>query len=259
MNIMIAFLFSIFAVSLAWSADGKEIMEKVNLQNSPTTEQVDFNMKLVDSKDRITERNGTQYTKRKKDKMVEAMRLFRFHNPAEMAKSAVLLIENIEKDNDQWIYLPATYATRRIPARNRGDRYMGTDFSYEDAVSPKLSDYNFQISGTEIINGRECEIIDQIAIAPQVQKESIYSKITQYVDSKYIVIVKANYYDKSNNLIKTYNASQITQCGNFYRANHVEMEDFKFHHKTIIDYKNRNCASEIKESYFSIRSLERPE
>ncbi|MEE9254559.1 MAG: MMPL family transporter, partial [Pseudomonadales bacterium] len=37
-----------------------------------------------------------------------------------------------ERDDDQWLYLPALRKVRRISASDRGDYFLGTDFTYED-------------------------------------------------------------------------------------------------------------------------------
>jgi hypothetical protein len=39
------------------------------------------------------------------------------------------------RGDDRWLYLPATRKVRRIPASDRGDYFLGTDFTYEDIQS----------------------------------------------------------------------------------------------------------------------------
>jgi outer membrane lipoprotein-sorting protein len=239
--------------------DAKEVIQRVNLQNSPITEKTNFEMVLIDSGGGQTRRTGTQYFRRRVAEKPESFRLFRFHSPPEMAKSAVLLVENGDKDNEQWIYLPATYSTRKIPARNRGDRYMGTDFSYEDAVSYRVSEYAFTALQDETIDGVKCLKIEQRPSDPRLERESLYSRIVQWVDPEKNVQLRSEYYDKSGALLKTYRASTYVKVGDAYRASHVEMEDLKLRHKTIIDYTERDTATPIKESFFTTRSLERPD
>ncbi len=245
--------------NLAFAYDAKEVISLVNLEYSPVNEKSSFKMTLIDAGGKSTDRTGTQYFKRKESNKPESMRLYRFHSPPEMAKSAVLIIENSDKDNDQWIYLPATYSTRKIPSRNRGDRYMGTDFSYEDAVSYKISEYSYKALEDETINNTKCHKIEQIPIDPKLVKESLYSRIKQWIDPARSVAVKREYYDKANNLLKIYKASDFVKVGGLYRARHVEMEDLKLKHKTIVDYSNFDTTKVIKDSYFTVRSLERPE
>lgn len=249
-------------LAAAWPAgawDPREVMREANLQNSPRHERSDFTMVLVDADGNRTARTGTQYFRRKAPDGPESSRLFRFHSPPEMARSGVLLVENAEKDNEQWIYLPATYATRRIPSRNRGDRYMGTDFSYEDAVSFRIGDYRYAAMGDELVDGSTCHKIEQVPTAERLIKESLYSRIVEWVDAERGVVLQAEYFDKAGGLLKRYRASRIERVGDAYRASHMEMEDLRLRHRTIVDITGRDAVGDLRESYFTVRSLERPE
>jgi hypothetical protein len=60
------------------------------------------------------------------------------------------------QSDDRWLFLPATRKVRRIPASDRGDYFLGTDFTYEDIQSEfklSLSDYNFVLEDTQITDG----------------------------------------------------------------------------------------------------------
>ena len=58
----------------------------------------------------------------------------RFNTPRDVKDVRILTIEheNIDDDDDRWLYLPAMKKVRRISASNKGESFMGTDFSYED-------------------------------------------------------------------------------------------------------------------------------
>lgn len=256
---ILAVLASLHAPFTAAAWDPEEVIRQVNLQNSPVQEKADFTMVLIAASGGKTTRTGTQYFRRKSPDKPESTRLFRFHSPPEMAKSGVLLMEHAEKDNEQWIYLPATYSTRRIPARNRGDRYMGTDFSYEDAVSFRIGEYAYTALEDELVDGVVCHKIEQKPVAKKLVQESIYSRILQWVDAEKNVVLRAEYFDKEGKLLKTYRATRLTQAGGAWRADHVEMEDHRLQHKTVVDITDRDSATALRESFFTIRSLERPE
>lgn len=244
---------------VARAYDPREVIRQVNLQNSPVHEKADFTMVLVDSSGGKTIRTGTQFFRRKSTDKPESTRLFRFHSPPEMAKSGVLLMENADKDNEQWIYLPATYSTRRIPARNRGDRYMGTDFSYEDAVSFRIEEYAFTALDDEAVDGTACRKVEQKPVEKKLVAESIYSRIVQWVDAEKNVVLRAEYFDKEGKLLKTYRAAGVVQAAGAWRANHFEIEDHRLKHKTVVDITDRDCSTPLREAYFTTRSLERPE
>lgn len=247
-----------FCISYSvFAQDAKDIMRKVNFQASPIDEKTDFSMKLIDSKGKIRERTATQFIKRVNPNMWENSRLIRFHSPAEIAKSAVLILEKKDADYQQWIYIPSTYSIRRIPSKNRGDRYMGTDFSYEDVYTIDIDKYNFELIGDKIIDNQNCYKIEQIPKDKKLMSESIYSRILHYIDKEYFVILEAEYFDKKDVMIKRFKATQIIKTGKYFRPNHIEMEDIRLQHKTTITYGNRILEKGISDHIFSIQSLER--
>ena len=77
----------------------------------------------------------------------DSVRLIRFHTPPDFARSGILTIERSDGDADQWIYLPAYHASRRVPTANRGDTWMGTDFTYEDITDAKIERYEYRTIG----------------------------------------------------------------------------------------------------------------
>jgi len=61
------------------------------------------------------------------------------------------------RDDDQWLYLPALKKVRRISSSDRGDYFMGTDFTFEDIKqTPELEDYNWTLLGSETVDGHDC-------------------------------------------------------------------------------------------------------
>ena len=66
---------------------------------------------------------------------------------------------------------PATRKVRRIPASDRGDYFLGTDFTYEDIQSEfklGLDDYDFSTDGTEMVDG-----VPHYRLSGKVKSETI--------------------------------------------------------------------------------------
>jgi outer membrane lipoprotein-sorting protein len=247
------------AARALFALEPKEIMEKVKWQNAAVDDQVKIEMKLIDAAGDVKTRTASSNSKRKAKDKPDLMKLIRFHTPPEMAKAGVLTLENEKGDADQWIYIPAVFTSRRIPSSNRGDRYMGTDFSYEDVVAIKVDQYAFKSLGEETVDGIPCVRIEQVPADAKLKKESGYSKTVNWVDPARFFVLKTEYYDKSGALWKRYTASDVKKYGDYYRAGHAEMEDLKSRHKTVMDYKDRRIGAGLPDKVFTMRSLERGE
>ena len=189
--------------------DAKEMMRRVERQNSAADEVVQVEMTLINASGRRHVRTATLYQKQKND--VDDMRLIRFHTPPDMAKNGVLTIENNDRDNDQWTYLPAYHTVRRIAPSNRRDTYMGTDFAYEDVTDRKLDEYQFKILREEEYNANACVVIESIPTVPKLKKETGYSKTISWVDPVKYVILKEEFYGQNQKLFKVLTNSNLQQ------------------------------------------------
>jgi len=235
--------------------DAKEIMRQVELQNSAVDEVLDITMTLVDADGRERSRTATLYIKQKSG--MDDMRLIRFHTPADIAKSAVLTIENSDRDNDQWVYLPAYHTTRRIATANRSDNYMGTDFAYEDITDPRIDEYQYAIVRQEKYREIECVIIESIPTAEKLVNETAYSKTVSWIDPGKFVTLKQEFYDKKGELLKVLTNLELEQYGEKYRWQQTEMENVQTQHKTINEVTKREINTGLSDNIFTQRYLKR--
>jgi hypothetical protein len=247
-------------VGLAYAAaqtDPTDLMRRVERQSSAHDESVQISMKLINTTGSVRHRNATFYRHQRAAGSFEDMKLIRFHSPPEMAGSAVLTLENADRTDDQWLYLPAYHTSRRVPSSNRSDRYMGTDFFYEDVSDDKIEQYRYSLIGDELLDGRRFLIIEQVPIAEEVKQESAYGKKVQWVDAERYLVVRIDYYDKQGNLFKQYEARGAIQVGDHWRWSEATMTNLKLNHKTVVIYSDRKLNQGLDSGLFTVRNLER--
>jgi uncharacterized protein len=249
----------LFAAGLAagQSVDPAELMRRVQRQNAAPDERVDFTMQLIDSPGQVRERTGTVYERQVAAGSLDEMRLIRFHSPPDFEGSGVLTIEHPDRDNDQWIYLPAYHTTRRIAPANRSDRYMGTDFLYEDIMRAKVEEYRHTRRGEETIDGARCQVIEAVPTAERLRRETAYSKTLYWVDPVRDVILRADYHDRNGGLFKRLTVAGIEEVSGKARWRVVRVEDFARRHVTTVQYHDRSIGSGVPERYFTEQYLKR--
>ncbi len=110
--------------------------------------------------------------------------LLAFDTPASIRGTSFLSYDHkaASKTDETWLYLPATSRTRRVPASDRADSFMGTELSYGDVKDSfifGLADYTFSSAG-RADNGRY--ILKGTAKTPQIARETGYGGFTAEVD-----------------------------------------------------------------------------
>jgi len=130
-----------------------------------------------------------------------------FQQPASVAGSRFLTMENKNAPDDRWIFMPNLGRVRRIASSEGSGSFMGTDFSFDDISSTSrgadldthtlLREENFGITACYVIQS--------------VPKDSAYqySKMVQWIAKDTSIIMKIELYDKKNTLIKTVEMSGI--------------------------------------------------
>jgi hypothetical protein len=236
--------------------DPTELMRRVQRQDTAPGEQVEFSMRLTGADGRVRERTGTVYERQRSPEGILKERLIRYHSPVDIEGSGVLSIEQDTRADDQWLYLPAYHTTRRIVSANRGDRYMGTDFFYEDIVRDRLEDYRYETVRRETLNGTACLVIDGRAVAPGAVKETAYSKKRLWIDPARDVILKVEFYNRAGDLFKRLSVLKVESVGKWHRWQDVRMEDMSRNHATVIAYSNR-VFQPVPARYFTEQYLKR--
>jgi len=237
--------------------DAVELIRRAQRQDTAPDEQVQFSMQLIDTSGRIRERTGTIYERQIAPRSLDEMRLIRYHSPADIKGSGVLTIEHSDRENDQWLYLPAYHAARRIAPANRGDRYMGTDFLYEDIMREKIEEYRYRTVGEDTLGGVRCVVVESVPVAEQLARETAYSKKTMWIDPARDLVLRVDYHDREGRLFKRLTVTEVEKEAGRHRWRSVRMEDFVRQHTTVMKYHDRKIGAGVPERYFTERYLKR--
>jgi outer membrane lipoprotein-sorting protein len=145
-----------------------------------------------------------------------------FDEPKDVRGTAFLNHTHIGKPDDQWLYLPAVKRVKRIASANKSGPFMASEFAYEDLTSFELDKFQFSFVREERIEGQNCAVVEQIP----TDKASGYSKMLVWVDLTHYRVLKTEYFDKKQSLLKTLllRDYQLYQ-GKFWRSRHMVMQN----------------------------------
>lgn len=235
--------------STAQSTDGnraREIFEEVeHRRNKITYEQTDMQMVIYDSRGRTRNRSLTSFSFRQGH---EEKSLLVFDAPANVQGTSFLTLSD-GSNEVQKLYLPALDRVQTITASQKGDRFMGSDFTYEDLGDQDSDDFEF-----ELIEENDSEAILK-AVKPESDQ---YAYIHFYIDTERYTLTKAEYFNEDNEMIKRLKAENFTNVDqDVWRANKMTMFDLRENRKTELVWSNRTINQEIPAWRFTERAFRR--
>ncbi len=229
-----------------------EIMEKV--YNRPDGDEMEANltMILLNSRGNKRVREIKQYIKDFGD--VEKRIMF-FLKPADVRNTSFMNWSYTEpnKDDDQWIYLPALKKIKRISSDARGDYFMGSDFTYDDLGDRKPQEDNHRILREEVLDGEPCYVIES---TPR-DEDYMYSRTVTWVVKDKWIGLKKEFYDEDGEHLKTLRIKQYRNIKGFWIITETEMHNVQKNHTTIMKLSNIKINEGIPANMFSERMMRR--
>ena len=145
---------------------------------------------------------------------------------------------------------PKYEKTRKISSQDKGNSFMNSELTYEDLYARNIDQFNYNLIKEEIINNENCYIVESI---PNQEINSNYSKHRTWISKERLVPIKEESYNLDNILYKK---------KNFYynkenRIDSIKIENLKKKRYTVLAIKTIDTESEIKNTVFTERNLER--
>lgn len=229
-----------------------------------------FSDRLKDSREQATmtliNENGQQRVRRLssvtklKEDGVTRMRLVRFLSPPDVRGTSTLMIEHRDRDDDMWVYLPALGKVRRLVSRNKGDSYVGTDFTYGDILGHKVEDYTHRIIGSETVDGAECFVVESDPVSEAVRRDSGYGRRVSWVRKDNFATARLESYDLKGRLFKRYTATDIRSTDpalDRWQAMRMEIVNVQTAHRTVLAYEEFRANIGVEPSFFTTRYLDK--
>jgi outer membrane lipoprotein-sorting protein len=191
---------------------------------------------------------------------VDSNLLVKFSFPTDIKGTGFLQIEHSDRDDDQWIYLPALKKSRRLVANNKKDSFVGSDFSYGDVSLPKVDLYRHALLRSETVDGHDCYVVESAPANDAVKSNNGYSKKITWVRKDSFLEAKVEYYDLAGRLLKTQlitNHKLVEPDKRRWFALNREMINRQTGHKTVLSFEKVESGVPVPDELFTTRYVER--
>ncbi|MCL2806145.1 MAG: outer membrane lipoprotein-sorting protein [Treponema sp.] len=162
----------------------------------------------------------------------------------------------LRRDGRLWVYSPDNEGVMLISGHMLRESMMGSDMSYEDTMENDTlaSRYDAVISGSEIIKGRDCWVLELTA----KRRTESYPKRKLWIDKATFDLIRYELFALSGAKLKEYNMLRVEVIAGRRFPVEIEVRDLlRRDSKTTFTMRNIVLDRPIPDSVFSQRNLER--
>lgn len=240
-----------------------DIMQKVNGVDEGKHLISHIKMTMINKKGNTRTREAVTY---RKNFNQERRTFLVFKSPSNVDGTSFLTYDYVtaSKDDDQWLYLPSLRKVRRISSSDRGDYFLGTDFTYEDikkAGKIEIDDFDFVHQGRESISlGENSVNTIKVEAKPkndELRKELGYGNSTLWINPENWIIVKVHYEDLKGRDLRTYTAGDIRKIEGIWSKHLLEVKNHKTGHYSRFEISDLDYNTKISDKRFNKRAMKK--
>lgn len=178
----------------------------------------------------------------------ETMRLARFTAPARLAGTGLLV-----PDGDTvYLYLPAYGRPRRVVGSQRGDAFMGTDFSLED-----LSRLSWAREFTAVVEADEGDLV-RLRLTPKDAGAHRDAGVRLWMREADDLVAKVEYLDAAGAVKRRLVLDDFRVDDGRVLAHKLSVDDLPNQKRTVAIVTQVDLDSGLSDQVFSLTALSRP-
>jgi outer membrane lipoprotein-sorting protein len=214
-------------------------------RNSIETELSDLTMVITDNRGRNRTRMLRSWIQNSGD---DTMTLIIFAEPGNVRGTGFLSI-NEGGTRTQRLYLPSVGRIQVIGSAERGDRFMGSDFTYEDLGDQDPDDFEFEWLETSETHH---------TIRASKPGSDQYAYLEFEIIKETFALETVRYFNSAGEEIKRLEAEDFEQLTDrLWSPRKMTMYDHVENRKTELTWSNREINAEIEDWRFTERGLRR--
>lgn len=221
-----------------------------NLERAKDT-QSEMVMSLIDKQGNRRERSLISYVKNADNGITKTLTVF--SAPADVKGTSFLAFGDKNKnENQQWLYLPAMGRVRQISSSSKGDSFMGTEFTFYDMGTHAVDESTHTLLKEEVMDGQPCYVIES-----RSKKPATYSKVVSWIRKDNLLTARADFYDSKGQYLKQGLFTRIETIKGISTPTHITMKNAQNGRTTILELKNIQYDTGLKDELFTQRAMQR--
>lgn len=250
----VAFLFPVLAAPNPQAApDAAAIMHSVYQQNTSRDMTLKATLDVYDKQGQMLRK---KFALLRLGSLGDSKTLVYFTDPKEIRGVVLLSVNQRGATGRQWMYIPATDRVRSVAPQERSERFVGSDFTYEDIAEDPLDDFTYRLlSDNELIDGRKTYKIEATPVSPD---RSQYKFIYYWVLQDVPCIIHAEMYDQDGHEVRTMHGSQLKKESGISGFRHIEVDSVADGTHTILTIDEAHFNTGLSPDLFTPDALGKP-
>jgi len=184
----------------------------------------------------------------------EVRTLVRFTDPASIRRTGLLSIERQDGSVDQWIFIPAARAVRRIPGERKGDRFAASDFFYEDILLRMAAGETYRWVSAETLEGQPVDLIES---SPSRSQTSVYSRRLFWIDLNKKIPLRIDFFQEGEATpFKRFETLDTVLRSGQYIISKAVMRDLETGHASYLQSESIKHDADLPDHLFTTQALE---
>ncbi len=256
--VLIALAMLMVTTASADDPEARKIMEMVNARDDGDQMAADLEMVLIDRRGNERVRQIKTFSKDRGDDVLQIM-FFQF--PPDVAGTAVLThdLAGAEREDNQWLYLPALKKSKRIAASGKSGSFMGSDFNYSDLTTMELDNYDFRLDSESEVRGDPVWVVEAVPRSRKVIEETGYEKTVLLIRKDNHVTVRAVSWVKGGEDLRYLDVTRLETIDGIWVPTEMSMTTKRngdTRHATILRMSNVRFDQDLPDELFTVHSLE---
>ncbi len=234
----------LFSVSLI-AQDAEEIVKKAYEKNEGNSQYAEMTMQIVRPK-------WQRQISFKVATLGKEYSMVLITEPAKDRGQTFLKVEN-----EMWMWNPQISRIVKLGPSMMSQGWMNSDYSNDELLNSGsiVTDYTKKIIGSETVNGSDCY---KIELTPKADKNIVWGKQILWISKDGYLILKNEFYDEDDFLVKTHIASNIkTMDGRKIPTRFEIISEDEPDNKTIINLTYVNFDIKVNKSFFTQQNMRR--
>ena len=248
------------SLSAAAEMSAREIMQKVYDRDDGNNAVMDMKMALIDADGDTRRRAIRSFRRDDPENPEDAQSVMFFLEPANVEGTGLLTYDydDSDKDDDQWLYLPALKKVKRIAASDKSGSFMGTDFTYADMSTPDIEDYSYELmKETQVGEHKVWQILAEPKSEDEVERTG-YSKTVSFVRQDNFVVIRSAHWLADGGRMKFMEVKELEKVDGIWTPLHMVMTTKKgkqTEHASVLRWENIKYDQPLEDALFTQRRL----